>query len=94
MTHSFNHVPSFTLPRSLLDGEANTKWPEITDTPLWLVYSGDRDLKKAEEVAKAYQAVGKVTRFTGYPEATHNQIHWKLAKGEKVFPWMFEQSRE
>ncbi|MGJ8698105.1 MAG: hypothetical protein ACSHYF_17430 [Verrucomicrobiaceae bacterium] len=85
--------PKFYAAALFADGDANRKWVETTDTALWLVYSGERDLKKAEEVAKAYQEAGKVAHFEGFPDATHNQIHWKLAKDEKVFPWMFEQVR-
>lgn len=86
--------PKFYAAALFADGDANRKWVETTDTALWLVYSGERDLKKAEEVAKAYQDAGKTAVFKGFPEKTHNQIHWILAKDEKVFPWMFEQVRE
>lgn len=85
--------PKFYAAALFADGAANPKWVETTDTALWLVYSGERDLKKAEEVAKAYQEAGKTAVFKGFSENTHNQIHWTLAKDEKVFPWMFEQVR-
>ena len=86
--------PKFYAAALFADGEANRKWVEITDTSLWLVYSGERDLKKAEEVSKAYQEAGKTSVFKGFPDKTHSQIHWILAKDEEVFPWMFEQMRK
>ena len=86
--------PKFYAAALLADGAPNKDWVKVTDTALWLVYSGERDLKKAEDTIKAYQAAGKVGNFIGFPDATHNQIHWKLAKDKKVFPWMFEQVRE
>ncbi|MDA7863494.1 hypothetical protein N9A74_02705 [Akkermansiaceae bacterium] len=85
--------PKFYAAALFADGDANRKWPEMTDTALWMIYSGERDMKKAEEVAKAYQEAGKVVHYEAFPKATHNQIHWKLAKDDKVFPWMFEQVR-
>ncbi len=86
--------PKFYAAALFADGDANRKWPEMTDTALWMIYSGERDMKKAEEVAKAYQEAGKIAHFEAFPKATHNQIHWKLAKDEKVFPWMFAQVRK
>lgn len=86
--------PKFYAAALFADGDANRNWIGMTDTALWLVYSGERDLKKAEEVAKAYRESGEVAEFKGFPEATHNQIHWKLAKDDEVFPWMFQQVRE
>lgn len=86
--------PKFYAAALFADGEANRKWVEISDTALWLVFSGERDFKKAEDVAKAYVEAGKTAEFKSYPDATHNQIHWKLAKDDKVFPWMFAQVRE
>ncbi|MDB4585730.1 hypothetical protein N9085_02755 [Akkermansiaceae bacterium] len=85
--------PKFYAAALFADGDANRKWPEMTDTALWMIYSGERDMKKAEEVAKAYQEAGKVVHYEAFPKATHNQIHWKLVKDDKVFPWMFEQVR-
>ncbi|MDA7862290.1 hypothetical protein N9A63_01605 [Akkermansiaceae bacterium] len=85
--------PKFYAAALFADGDANRKWSEMTDTALWMIYSGERDMKKAEEVAKAYQEAGKVVHYEAFPKATHNQIHWKLAKDDKVFPWMFEQVR-
>ena len=85
--------PKFYAAALFADGDANRKWVETTDTALWLVYSGERDLKKAEEVARGYQDAGKTAVFKGFPDKTHNQIHWTLAKDKEVFPWMFEQVR-
>ena len=85
--------PKFYAAALLADGAPNKNWVKITDTALWLVYSGERELKEAERVVKEYQDAGKVAQFKGFPEAGHNQIHWKLAKDKKVFPWMFEQVR-
>ena len=85
--------PKFYAAAMFADGDANHEWVENVDTALWLWFSGERDLKKAEAVAKAYNDAGKKAHFEGYPEFTHNQIHWKLAHDEEVFPWMFEQRR-
>ena len=85
--------PNFYAAAMFADGEADHAWVETVDTALWLWFSGERDLAKAEAVAKAYTAAGKVAHFEGFPEFTHNQIHWKLANDEEVFPWMFEQRR-
>lgn len=86
--------PKFYAAAMFADGDADQAWVEKVDTALWLWFSGERDLKKAEAVAKAYNDAGKKAHFEGYPEFTHNQIHWKLAHDEEVFPWMFEQRRE
>ncbi len=85
--------PNFYAAAMFADGEADQEWVESVDTALWLWFSGERDLAKAEAVAKAYTEAGKVAHFEGYPEFTHNQIHWKLAHDEEVFPWIFEQRR-
>ena len=86
--------PKFYAAAMFADGDANRKWVDITDTPLWLCYSSERDAKKAEEVVDAYKAAGKKAHFQSFPQATHGQIHWKLAKGKEIFPWMFKQVRK
>ena len=86
--------PNFYAAAIFADGDANPKWVEKVDTPLWLFYSGERDMAKAEKVVEAYKAAGKEAHFKAFPDAKHNQIHWKLAHDEKVFPWMFEQKRK
>lgn len=75
------------------DGEAKMSWVETTDTALWFTFSGERDLEGAKKVADAYSAAGKIAKFDGYPDHTHNQIHWTLAKTEGVYEWCFSQVR-
>ena len=76
------------------DGESKESWVETLDTPLWLTFSGERDLAGAEKVANAYTSAGKIAHFEGFPDHTHNQIHWTLAKTEGVYEWCFSQVRE
>ena len=85
--------PQFYAAAMFADGDANEAWVEKVDAALWMWFSGERDLKKAEAVAKAFSAAGKTAHFEGFPDMTHNQIHWKLAHDEKVFPWIFGQTR-
>ncbi len=85
--------PTFYAAAMFADGEASDEWVQKIDTPLWLWFSGERDWKKAEAVATAFNAAGKKAHFEGFPEFTHNQIHWKLAHDEEVFPWVFSQVR-
>lgn len=75
------------------DGEAKMSWVELTDTALWLTFSGERDLEGARAVAEAYSAAGKTAHFEGFPDHIHNQIHWTLAKTEGVYEWCFSQRR-
>lgn len=86
--------PEFYAAALFADGEAKMKWVEEVDTALWFTFSGERDLEGAKAVAEAYEAAGKVARFEGFPDHTHNQIHWTLAKTEGVFDWCFSQVRE
>lgn len=76
------------------DGEAKMSWVDLTDTALWMTFSGERDLDGAKAVADAYTAAGKTAHFEGFPDHTHNQIHWTLAKTEGVYEWCFSQVRE
>ena len=76
------------------DGEANPEWAKTQSAALWLTFSGERDIAKAEATAKAYEAAGKIVRFDPHPDHIHNQIHWTLAKNEEVFDWMFAQRRQ
>ncbi|MEO0447713.1 MAG: hypothetical protein AAF191_16705 [Verrucomicrobiota bacterium] len=85
--------PTFYAGAMFADGEAKMAWVDSVDTPLWLWFSGERDLEGAQAVAKAYETAGKKVHFEGFPEYTHNQIHWKLAHSEEVFDWMFSQVR-
>lgn len=75
------------------DGEAKMDWVDSTDTALWFTFSGERDLDGARAVAKAYTAAGKTAHFDGFPDHTHNQIHWTLARTEGVYDWCFGQIR-
>lgn len=75
------------------DGEAKPEWAESVNTALWLWFSGERDMAKAEATAAAFQKAEKLAHYEGFPELTHNQIHWKLAHDEEVFGWMFERRR-
>lgn len=86
--------PNFYAAGLFADGEAKMSWVETTDTALWFTFSGERNLKGAEEVAKAYTSAGKVAHFEGFPDHTHNQIHWTLAKTEGVYDWTFSQVRK
>lgn len=85
--------PKFYAAAMFADGDADQDWVENVDTALWLWFSGERDMAKAESVAKAYNEAGKKAHYEGFQEFTHNQIHWKLAHDEEVFPWMFDQVR-
>ncbi|MDP4792094.1 MAG: hypothetical protein NWR21_10330 [Verrucomicrobiales bacterium] len=76
------------------DGEAKMSWVDLTDTALWMTFSGERDLEGAKAVADAYTAAGKTAHFEGFPDHTHNQIHWTLAKTEGVYEWCFSQVRK
>lgn len=73
------------------DGEAKMAWVEPATTALWFTFSGERDLDGAKAVADAYTAAGKTAHFDGFPDHTHNQIHWTLAKTEGVYEWCFSQ---
>ncbi len=73
------------------DGKPKMAWAGKVDAALWFTYSGERDLKTAESVAAAHSAAGKVAKFNGHPDRTHNQIHWTLAKTDGVYDWLFEQ---
>lgn len=86
--------PDFYAAGLFADGQANPKWVDSTDTALWLTFSGERDLDGARTIADAYKAAGKTAHFEGFPDHTHNQIHWTLAKTEGVYDWCFEQKRE
>lgn len=86
--------PKFYAAAMLADGKADPTWVEKVDTALWLWFSGERELEGARAIMKDYVAAGKNGHFEGYPEFTHNQIHWKLAHDEDVFPWIFSQTRE
>ena len=76
------------------DGEANPDWAKSVTAAMWLCYSGERDAAKAKITAEALGAAGRVVRFDSYPDHTHNQIHWTLAKTPDVFEWTFAQKRE
>ena len=85
--------PHFYAAALFADGEAKQSWVDLTDTALWMTFSGERNLAGAHAVAEAYQAAGKVAHFDGFPDHTHNQIHWTLAKTEGVYEWCFSQVR-
>lgn len=86
--------PNFYAAALFADGEAKMNWVENVDTALWLTFSGERDYAGAEAVAKAYSEAGKTARFEAFPDHTHNQIHWTLAKTEGVYDWTFSQVRK
>lgn len=86
--------PEFYAAALFADGEAKAGWVDTVDTALWFTFSGERDLAGAEKVANAYTAAGKTAHFEGFPDHTHNQIHWTLAKTEGVYEWCFSQVRE
>lgn len=86
--------PEFYAAGLFADGEAKMSWVDLTDTSLWLTFSGERDLEGAKAVADAYTAAGKTAHFEGFPDHIHNQIHWTLAKTEGVYEWCFSQVRE
>lgn len=73
------------------DGEAKMNWVEPVQTALWFTYSGERNMEGAKAVAEAFTAAGKTAHFEGFPDHTHNQIHWTLAKTEGVYDWCFAQ---
>ncbi|MDF1752595.1 MAG: hypothetical protein P1U89_07470 [Verrucomicrobiales bacterium] len=83
--------PDFYAAAMFADGATNPEWAKTVNTALWLWFSGERDLAKAEQTAKAFTAAGKLAHFEGFPEFTHNQIHWKLAHDEEVFDWVFQR---
>lgn len=76
------------------DGAVKSEWVETQDAALWFTFSGERELEEAKKVAEAYTAAGKTAHFEGFPDHTHNQIHWTLAKTEGVFDWCFSQERK
>ncbi|MEM7699439.1 MAG: hypothetical protein AAF236_13660 [Verrucomicrobiota bacterium] len=76
------------------DGDAKAEWVETVEAAVWFWFSGERNLEGARSVAEAFQAAGKIAHFEGFPDFTHNQIHWKLAHDEEVYPWMFSQVRD
>lgn len=86
--------PQFYAAAMFADGDTKHEWVDKVDSALWLWFSKDRDMAKAEAVAKAYSGAGKKAHFEGFDELTHNQIHWKLAHDEEVFPWIFSQVRK
>lgn len=85
--------PDFYAAAMFADGDTKPAWAETFTTALWLWFSGERDLSTAEATAKAFQAAGKLAHFEGFPDLTHNQIHWKLAHDEEVFDWIFSRRR-
>ncbi len=86
--------PHFYAAALFADGEAKESWVDTVDTALWFTFSGERDLAGAEKVANAYTSAGKTAHFEGFPDHTHNQIHWTLAKTEGVYEWCFSQVRK
>lgn len=85
--------PDFYAAAMFADGETKIEWAKTVNAALWLWFSGERDLAKAKQTAEAFTAAGKLAHFEGFPELTHNQIHWKLAHDEEVFDWIFARRR-
>ncbi len=85
--------PDFYAAAMFADGETNPEWAHTITTSLWLWFSGERDLEKARMTAEAFRAAGRLAHFEGFPQLTHNQIHWKLAHDEEVFDWIFARRR-
>ncbi|MDF1813935.1 MAG: hypothetical protein P1V20_17160 [Verrucomicrobiales bacterium] len=85
--------PDFYAAGMFADGDTNPEWAKTINAALWLWFSGERDLAKAKATADAFTAAGKMAHFEGFPDFTHNQIHWKLAHDEEVFDWIFSRRR-
>lgn len=85
--------PNFYAAGLFADGEAKMSWIDLTDTAMWLTFSGERNLEGAKAFSDAYAAAGKTVHFEGFPDHIHNQIHWTLVKSEGVFDWCFAQVR-
>lgn len=85
--------PDFYAAAMFADGAADPEWAKTINAALWLCFSGERDIESARKTAEAFQAAGKTAHFEGYPEATHNQIGFKLAKNPEVYEWIFGQKR-
>lgn len=60
-------------------------WVEPITTALWFTFTRKRNLGGAKAVANAYTAAGKTAHFGGFPDWTHNQVHWALAKTSHVY---------
>lgn len=74
------------------DGGPKEAWVGKTKAAMWSYYSGERDSSKVESLQPKFKEEGVEFRATILKDATHNQIHWKLAKDPKVWEWMVEQS--
>lgn len=85
--------PSHYAAAMFADGEAKPEWAETVTAAIWLCFSGERDIAKAEKTAEAFTSAGKLAKFDGHPDHIHNQIHWTLAKTEGIYDWMFERRR-
>lgn len=72
------------------DGGPKESWVGKTKTPMWSYYSGERDSSNVETLQTEFKGEGIEFKATILPDATHNQIHWKLAKDEKVWEWLVE----
>lgn len=59
---------------------------EPVTTALWFItFTRKRNLDGAKALANAYTAAGKTAHFGGFPDWTHNQVHWALAKTRHVY---------
>tara|TARA_R110002096_G_scaffold147671_16_gene307694 strand:+ start:29547 stop:30485 length:939 start_codon:yes stop_codon:yes gene_type:complete len=85
--------PAYYAAAMFADGQAKPEWAETVEAAIWLWFSGERDMAGAEATANAFLKAEKMAHYEGFPELTHNQIHWKLAHDEEVFDWMFERRR-
>ena len=76
------------------DGGPKKSWVGKTKTPMWSYYSGERDSSQVEELQGKFKEEGVEFKATILPKATHNQIHWKLAKDPEVWEWLVEQRKK
>lgn len=73
------------------DGGPKESWVGKTKTAMWSYYSKERDSSQAEALQAKFKDDGVEFKATILPDATHNQIHYKLAKDPKVWEWLVEQ---
>ncbi|MDQ8189430.1 hypothetical protein [Roseibacillus persicicus] len=85
--------PDFYAGAIFADGGPADNWIGKVKTPMWSYFSPERDSSKAEAQKEKFAANGVEYRFDVFPDSVHNNIHWKMAKSEEVFEWLFEQKK-